>query len=392
MRILHVVPSYLPAVRYGGPIVSVHGLCKALARRGHDVHVFTTNVDGPGDSDVPLGIPVDLDGVKVWYFPSRRLRRLYWAPEMGRALEEQMPRFDVLHLHSVFLWPTTAAARVARRHGVPYVLAPRGMLVADLIRRKSRWLKTAWIGLFERANLAHAALVHFTSTVEAQDAARLGLAFGASCVIPNGLDNEALGGEGDCDPVAVAGLNGPERYLLFVGRVNWKKGLDRLIAALPLVPDCRLVIAGNDEEGYRATLDALARDKGVTGRVSFPGPMYGPEKSVLLRGALAFVLPSYSENFGNAALEAMAAGCPVVVTPEVGIADLVRESGAGVVVEGEPVCLGQAIAELISDEERLKEMGRRGRDAVVGHYSWDAVAGRMEEAYRGIVSTVTKGS
>lgn len=391
MRILHIVPSYLPAVRYGGPIVSVHGLCKALAHRGHDVHVFTTNVDGPRDSDVALGVPVDLDGVKVWYFPSRHLRRLYWAPEMGRALVEQAPRFDVLHLHSVFLWPTTAAARVARRCGVPYVLAPRGMLVADLIRRKSRWLKTAWITLFERANLARAALVHFTSTVEAQEAARLGLAFGASCVIPNGLDDEALGEARNESRIAREGPEGLGRYLLFVGRVNWKKGLDRLIAALPLVPDCRLVIAGNDEEGYRTTLDALARDKGVTGRVSFPGPVYGPEKSALLRGALAFVLPSYSENFGNAALEAMAARCPVVVTPEVGIADLVRQSGAGVVVEGEPDRLGQAIAELISDEERLKEMGRRGRDAVVGQYSWDAVAGRMEEAYRGICSAAENG-
>ena len=69
LKLLHVVPTYLPATRYGGPIYSVHGLCKALAVRGHEVHVFTTNVDGPGDSAVPLGRPVDLDGVKVWYFP-----------------------------------------------------------------------------------------------------------------------------------------------------------------------------------------------------------------------------------------------------------------------------------------------------------------------------------
>ena len=106
MRILHVVPSYLPALRYGGPIISVHGLCKALAGRGHDVHVFTTNVDGDGESPVPTGIPVDLEGVKVWYFPVPMLRRLYWSPQMKSALDEQMSGFDVLHTHSVFLWPT----------------------------------------------------------------------------------------------------------------------------------------------------------------------------------------------------------------------------------------------------------------------------------------------
>ena len=129
MRILHVVPTYLPATRYGGPIHSVHGLCAALAADGHDVHVFTTSVDGPGDSPVPLGQPVALDHVNVWYFPSRRLRRLYWSPPMARALRRDAASFDLLHLHSVFLWPTWAAARAAAAARVPYVISPRGMLV-----------------------------------------------------------------------------------------------------------------------------------------------------------------------------------------------------------------------------------------------------------------------
>ena len=110
MRILHVIPSYLPAVRYGGPIFAVHGLCRALAARGHHVEVFTTNVDGPNDSAVPIGVPVAVDGVHVRYFPSKRLRRLYWSPPMARALNTDVAGFTVVHLHSVFLWPTWAAA------------------------------------------------------------------------------------------------------------------------------------------------------------------------------------------------------------------------------------------------------------------------------------------
>ncbi|MEZ5582503.1 MAG: glycosyltransferase [Candidatus Competibacteraceae bacterium] len=141
MRLLHVVPTYLPATRYGGPIYSVHGLCKALAARGHEVHVFTTNVDGPGDSDVPLTKPVRRDGVSIWYFPSRQLRRLYWSPPMAKALRKLMPGFDLVHLHSIFLWPTWMAARCARHCNVPYILAPRGMLVKELIQRKSSWIQ-----------------------------------------------------------------------------------------------------------------------------------------------------------------------------------------------------------------------------------------------------------
>lgn len=381
MRILHVVPSYLPAVRYGGPIGSVHGLCKALAARGHDVEVFTTNVDGPVDSDVPLGVPVDLDGVRVWYFPVPMLRRLYWSPDMGKALRRHVSRFDVVHTHSVFLWPTWAAARVARHRRVPYVLAPRGMLVQDLIRRKNRWIKRLWITLIERENLANAALIHFTSRREAEEAGKLGLSIRKSCIAPNGLDMPSTDAGYHVD-LSGGATAGERPFLLFVGRINWKKGLDRLIAALPGIPDCHLIVAGNDEERYQPELESLAVDAGVRERISFVGPIYGDDKAALYRRALMLVLPSYSENFGNVVLEAMAAGCPVVVTPEVGAADIVRESGAGAVLDGDPAKLGTGIRNLIADLEALRRMGEKGREFVSHRYTWDAVSLQMEKAYR----------
>ena len=224
MRVLHVVPTYLPATRYGGPIYSVHGLCNALASNGHDVHVFTTNVDGAVDSDVPLGVPVLLDGVHVWYFPSKRLRRLYWSPPMMRALKAQLPQFDIVHLHSVFLWPTWAAARVARACGTPYVLSPRGMLVRGLIRRKSRWLKSAWIRMIESPNLSNAAAIHVTSKRERKDLEELGLALSRVHIVPNGVDLEDCSPEMHLDPELEAVLTkGPSA--LYLGRLSWKLSL-----------------------------------------------------------------------------------------------------------------------------------------------------------------------
>ena len=377
MKILHVVPSYFPAVRYGGPIHSVRGLCKALAARGHEVEVFTTNVDGPADTNAPLGVPVAMDGVNVWYFPVPALRRLYWSPAMAKALRERVSGFDIVHLHSVFLWPTWAAARIARRQKVPYALAPRGMLVRELIQRKNRLLKQAWIALIERANVANASLVHFTSRVEAGDASALGLAGRKSCIVPNGLDMASLVGKSEKLPP-----EGNAPYLFFLGRISWKKGLDRLIAAMPDVPDCRLVIAGNDEEGLQPKLEAAAVAAGVRERVVFVGPVHGDDKAALLQRALLLVLPSYSENFGNVVLESMAAGRPVVVTPEVGAADMVRESGAGAVLEGDSAALGAGLRRLVSDPAALDRMGRQGREFVRDRYSWDTVARQMEEAYR----------
>lgn len=385
MKILHVVPSYLPAVRYGGPIHSVHGLCKALAARGHEVEVFTTNVDGPGESNVPLGTPMELDGVKVWYFPVPALRRLYWSPGMARALRDRAAAFDVIHTHSVFLWPTWAAARVARQQGVPYVMAPRGMLVDALIRKKNRFLKRAWIALVERKSVEYAALIHFTSRLEAEDAAVLGLPIRKSCLIPNGLEMLASG-RARKSPVAEYMGAGEKPFLLFIGRISWKKGLDRLIAAMPAIADCRLVIVGNDEEGLQPTLEAQVASEGVAERVLFAGPIYGEEKAELLSRALLLVLPSYSENFGNVVIEAMAAGCPVVVTPEVGAADIVRESAAGEVLNGDPATLGAGIRRLVADTEALDRMGKRGREFVCHRYGWDTVSLQMEEAYLGVIA------
>lgn len=378
MRILHLVPTYLPATRYGGPIYSVHGLCKALAARGHEVHVFTTNVDGAGVSSAPLAQPVDLEGVKVWYFPVGLGRRLYRSPAMAKALDEYIDGFDILHLHSVFLWPTTFAARRARRRRIPYILSPRGMLVSELIARKNRLLKSAWIELFERANIAGAAALHLTAPIEAVELQKLRLGARRIDIIPNGVDMPPFEKErsSEAEPPRV----------LSIGRLNWKKGLDRLILAIAHVPQAELVIAGNDEENYRVRLEACARDAGVAERVTFLGPVHGAAKWMLLRSCDLFVMPSYSENFGIAALEAMACGCPVVVTPEVGLAQTVQATGAGVVAEGRPEIFGRAIAALLSAPAERWKMGRIGARIARDQFSWSAIATQMEVVYGACVS------
>lgn len=386
MKILHVVASYLPAIRYGGTIVSVHALCKALAARGHAVHVFTTSVDGPRDSAVPHGEPVDVDGVSVWYFQSRFLRRLYWSPPLGDALAARVGEFDVVHTHAVFLWPLWAAARAATRAGVPYVLSPRGMLEKALIERKSRAFKTAWIALIEKRNVQQAAAVHVTSAREAAELAALGFDLPPIVEVPNGVD---VAGEVDStNPVASAVRaivdGGP--YVLFLGRVSWKKGLDRLIRAIPyMTPDLTVVIAGNDEEGLRPALQAQADRLRVGDRVVFTGAVDANAKRALLTRARLLVLPSYSENFGNVVVEAMAAGCAVVVTPEVGIAPAVEAAGAGWVVDGDPETLGSRVAELSANGALRQAMGERGRATAQREFSWDRVAERMESAYRTVM-------
>jgi glycosyltransferase involved in cell wall biosynthesis len=379
MRILHVVPTYLPATRYGGPIYAVHGLAKALAAAGHEVSVFTTNVDGGTVSGVPLNAAVMRDGVSVRYFASP-MPRLYWSPAMRAALRREARGFDVVHLHSVFLWPTMAGAAAARRAGVPYVISPRGMLVPELIRRRSRLIKTSWIRLVERGNFRHAAAIHFTSRREWDDAARLAIPLPSPFVIANGIDLEE---------VRVA--DSRSDYVLFLGRINWKKGLERLIEALAGVPNVRAIVAGNDEEHYTAQLQALAGRFGVLERIEFTGPVSGEAKRELLANAAVLVLPSHNENFGNVVIEAMGSGVPVIVTPEVGLSDAVLRAGAGLITSGEPEDLARSIHDLVSNPALARELGTRGRELVEREYTWPVIAAQMIQAYEAVISSQGSG-
>jgi glycosyltransferase involved in cell wall biosynthesis len=386
MRILHVVPTYFPAVHHGGPLFTVHGLCRSLAARGHEVQVFTTNIDGPGITPTPIATPVDLDGVQIQYFSCPLIRRLYWAPALGRALHHTIGKLDIVHLHTVFLWPTWAAARAARSASVPYVLSPRGMLVKELIARRSRLAKSAWIHLIERSNIEQAAALHLTSELERTELECFGWQLPRLSVIPNAIDEpSSLTGKIASD---VEALTSAQPLVLFFGRLSWKKGLDRLLRAFAHTQTGILAVVGPDDENFAPKLVKLAAELRIADRVRIlPRTVIGSEKERLFAAARLFVLPSYSENFGNTVLEAMRRGVPVVVTPEVGAAEIVRKSEAGLVVAGDPEPLGSAIRLLIADFSLARSMGEAGR-RTAAHFSWDHVAAQMEDLYHGLTHGV----
>ena len=272
-----------------------------------------------------------------------------------------------------------AASAAARRHAVPYVLAPRGMLVADLIRRRSALAKNVWLQLFDKRTVAGAAAIHATSRIEADEIKTLGLSPPRITIIPNGIDLP--------DPAEPDSSSGrPEArlrpYILFLGRLSWKKGLDRLVSAMRSVPDADLVIAGYDENGYGDEVRRLAAEAGVARRTQFVGAVEGDEKSALVCAAACLVLPSYNENFGMSALEAMAAGRPVVVSAEVGLADVVAETGSGLVATGGADELAGALNALLQDAEGATRMGDAGRRAVEERFAWPAIAQQISELYR----------
>ena len=384
MKILHVVPTYLPATRYGGPIYSVHALCKALVKKGHEVHVYTTNVDGPGDSPVTLYKPVDVEGVTVWYFPSKWLRRIYWSPPLARALYSQINQFDLVHLHSVFLWPIWSAAGIAWIANIPYVLSPRGMLVRDLIDRKNKWLKKAWISYFGRRVINRASAIHVTSAQELSELS--GFKFNILNIsnIPNGveLQHDYNSEQASMD---VREIISKKPLILFVGRINWKKGLERLILAMNDVPKGHLAIIGNDEENYLPKLEKIISDNSLQKKITIlPRIIKEIDKQILYGSAYVFTLVSYSENFGNSALEAMASSCPVITTPEVGLSDYIRDKNCGFIVYGGPDRIAEAINRIISNNNLRNEMADNAYN-IAKTFSWESVTEKMLSLYTSVI-------
>lgn len=390
-KILHIVPTYLPAYRYGGPIESVHALNTELVRQGAEVTVYTTNIDGPDDLKVQTGIPVNIDGVKVYYFKaSRWLRPWFYSRHMQSALRQNLKNFDLIHITSVFLSASTLGAYYARKFGKPYIISPRGNLMRSPLT--SHWLKKyLYIALIEKRNLRHAAAIHFTVPAEKEDYIAAGFPMKHAIVLPNGIDPRKFTHEYVRGSFRERYRIGKEkRLVVFLGRLNWMKGFDTLIPAFAEVvkkaPDTVLAIVGGDEREYKKNIQSLIAEFRLEEKVVFAGMLRGAEKYAALRDGNLFVLPSYSENFGMAAIEAMHAGLPVVVTEGVGIAEDIKEAGAGLVVKKELHALAEAICSVLNDANSGKEMGRRGKALVEQKFYESRIGERFLAEYNKLIA------
>lgn len=396
MNVLHVIPSF--AARYGGPIAAARGLTRELARRGHDVSIATTNVDGPDELDVPLGRPVPTDGVDVWYFPIQRPRWYHFSAPMGRALRDLVRRSDVVHIHSVFLWPTTVAAFWCRRYGVPYIVAPHGLLDATTMSKAyegsrvsfaSTAKKWAYLRTLGSRDLGGAAALHFVSHPERESTSRLRLS-PRTHVILLGADAPPLPGVNDAAALRrqYPRLEG-QKVVLFLSRLHPVKGLDVLAEAVGTLAEGRddfsLVVAGGGAPEYEAEVRAIHDRHGLSERTVFTGMVLGDDKWRLLRAADVFVLPSHHESSPVAVMEATAAGTPVIISDQVGIHREIAEAGAGLVTTLDPADVAAAIGRLLDDPDIAERMGRAGAALAAERFSWERVASDVEALYEEVV-------
>jgi glycosyltransferase involved in cell wall biosynthesis len=349
-------------------------LARALSQTGMEVHVATTDDNGPGRLRVPLGIPQQEDGATFWYFP-RQTRFYTFSWPLTRWLARHVREFDLVHIHALFSYAALPAALVAHRAGVPYIVRPLGTLNRWGIENRRPWLKKLSFRILESRILASAAGIHYTCEQELVEAGELGVS-AHPIVIPNAVELPAHQARPQRDH---------RKTILFLSRIDRKKGLDLLFEAFARVrqqcPDALLVLAGTGDPALIATLKTTADHLGIAADVVWAGFLTGDDKWSALTSADVFVLPSYSENFGIALVEALACGCPVVLSDQVGIHREIAHAGAGIVTPCNADELANAILNVLTDAALRRRMSENGLLLAQQNFSLEAVSRQLAAAY-----------
>jgi glycosyltransferase involved in cell wall biosynthesis len=383
MHLLHIIPGLTH--ERGGPTGVLCALVRHQSAAGHKVTVLTTDQGARRGEQLAQTAA----GVVVERLAVRGPDRLAYAPGFGKALGRLLRATDLVHVHSIFTYPVHRALRDALRAGVPVVLRPCGQLHHYSLQQ-SRWLKQCYLLRWGRLVCRACSAWHYTSANEHADSWPWQPR--PHFVLSNGIEPADYQVDRQHALQAVRRTwphLGESPYVLFLGRLHPKKRLDLLLEAfLAGAPKSfKLVVAGPDE--CRLWPQLASRFLSLpshTDRVVRLGTVGGSAKIDLLAGATLFVLPSEHENFGNAALEALAAGTPLLLSPHVDLAEAVCTAGLGTCVPLEVEAWRNQLASLLSVATNRQVFAERAGQWVAQHYAWNRIAWELEGHYRWVLA------
>ena len=387
-RALHVIPSL--SLKHGGPSYALRTMARSLAIADVDVTIATTDDDGDNARlNVPIGEPIKEDEATLYYF-RRNILPYKISLGLARWLNANVVRFDIVHIHALFSFSSRAAGSAARRHSVPYIVRPLGVLNKWGIENRRAFLKQISLRLVEIPMLRSAAAIHYTSEAEEREASRISdeIAAQESVVIP--LPVEIATGNADDFrqrfPQTIR-----RRIILFLSRIDEKKGIELLLDAFAnvrrQVSDAVLVVAGNGAPSYVHKLCQHAKELGIADAVIWTGHLDGALRSGAFAAADVFVLPSYSENFGVAAAEALSAGRPTIVTESVAVSEDIRGCDAGIVVKNDSAELATAICRILSQPNLASRLAVNARRLAAERYNINVVGRQLGDLYAAVLKS-----
>ena len=375
LRILHILKTL--DFTQGGVPVAVSGLARALSREGCFVTVAV--IDGAG-SNVALD---ELINVKIF---SRDIwQKLDYSRGLNLFVRQNVGEFDIVHSHLMYSASSLTIGDACNAFGVPLVLSPHGMFAPHLLSHHAVRKLVADL-VYHKRGMAAVDLIHFTTSVEKE----WGLVGGLKkdfFVAPIGVNvsdyaiiDEANAFSGLCEQGT--------KVILYLGRLNFKKGLDILIDSYSIVVSeysaVHLVIAGPDD-GMENEMRAAVERKGLAGKVSFVGMVTGARKVAMLQQAHVFVLPSYSENFGIAVIEALAAGTPVIISDQVGVHREVATAGVGLVGPCNAAAFAGMMIQMLGPDSFYASIKCKLNCYAESCLDWKPIALKYLAVYRGVI-------
>ena len=380
MRIAHVQGIFSP--EHGGPAHSLANYCVGQSRRGHHVSAWVLEGLPHTSPAIRLPLPIETNICRVG-FPAALGRSIVMRKGLRVA-----PRPDIVHLHGTWLRAMYYGAVEAKRRDAPYLIEMMGMYEPYGLQQK--WARKRFARLwFQDAIVRDAACLHVNSESEGKQLRRLG--FDAPlAVLPVGVDTDHIGERrASVSPSAPWPQVDHRPFVLYLARVHPKKGVEILLEAwarvAPLRSDFLLVVAGTGTSDYLAHCKGLAERLGVAASVLWVGQISDDEKWLAYANAELYVLPTFSENFGNSVAEALACGTPVLTT--IGTPwQILADSGCGWVIRPEAATLAETLQQALSlSSSQRRAMGAAGRKLVEERFSLRAVITQLEEVYRWLI-------
>lgn len=389
MKILQVTLGFYPATAWGGPVKIVHQNGRELARRGHEVTVYCTNLFDKREVIAPGTFERDVDGLRVVYFHTWRLTRWpgtlgpIWLPDLKNYLARELSTFDVVHLNgyrNLMLLPVTKQAEAL---GIPLVMQPHGAMPVIV---NSFFIKRLYDRLLGQQELKNLSALIALQESEKKQALTHGVQADRIEIIPNGLDNSISRTIEQGRFCSRYGLDSGKPLVLFLGRINRKKGTDMLVKAFAQMDsglDAQLAIVGPDD-GQLGEINGLIQEYGLADRVVLPGLLSGDDVIAAYQDADLFVLPCRADTFPVTMMEACQAGTPMVITDRCEIAHLV----AGRVADVVPFDTGQfaaAMTRLLTDRERYHHYQANSAQVMTDTFSVEAVVDKLEALYERVI-------
>jgi glycosyltransferase involved in cell wall biosynthesis len=365
----------------GGPPKIIYDHAIVQMQLGAEVTILTPISEGQKVYSIPEGAKI-ITCKRHWFAK-------IWAefsPELYQWIKKHGNEYDIIHIHGV--WHFAGVAPYLAGIKTPKCITIHGLLDRWTIRQ-GYWKKYIFGQLFQKSILKNTELIQINNTDEQADVKRfLGFEHPNVVIVPNGMNLQ------DFKKLPVKGnfrkkINIPDgiKIILFLSRINIKKGLDLLLPAFKEVAnqreDCWLVMAGPDD-GYLSETQAFIRENNLENRIKLVGMLTGTEKLEAFADADIFALPSHSEGFSIATLEALISGIPSLLSDRVGFGEAIRETNAAHLVELTPISIEEGLHKMLDNEGYCRQLSKNGINLVKDQYDIELVARQLFKEFQKI--------